>query len=77
VARPIRDPLAAERARDFVELHLWEPMSLDEVASAAGVSRFHVVRLFRRNFGLTPFRYRRLLRLRQARERLQAGWPDL
>ena len=48
-------------------------MTLDDIARAAGVSRFHVIRLFRRAYGMTPFQYRRRLRLQRAEELLRAG----
>jgi AraC-like DNA-binding protein len=73
MARPPRDPAAAARAKEFLETHVTDAITLDQVAGAAGVSRFHVVRIFRRAYGVTPFRYRRLLRLQHARQLLRQG----
>ena len=73
MARPVRDPQAAARAKDHLDRHVGEPISLDEVARAAGVSRNHVIRLFRRHYGMTPFQYRRRLRLRRAEALLREG----
>lgn len=68
-----RDRLAANRVRDFLESSIGEAITLDDVARIAGVSRFHVIRLFRQAYGLTPFAYRRMVRLRRARELLREG----
>ena len=73
MARPPRDPEAAARAREFLERHVGDPVSLDDVAEAAGVSRSHVIRLFRRHYGITPFEFRRRLRIQRAQELLQRG----
>src|SRR3954454_6755805 len=35
----------AQRALWYVESHLAEPMTLDEIAAVSGVSRFHIVRV--------------------------------
>ena len=35
-----------QRAIDFKEAHLWEDFRLDDVAAAAGLSRYHLHRLF-------------------------------
>jgi AraC family transcriptional regulator len=36
----------AQKALWYIESHLAEPMTLDDVAGVAGVSRFHPVRAF-------------------------------
>ena len=71
MGRPPRDPHAAARAREFLDRHVGESVSLDDLARAVGLSRDHVIRLFRRTYGVTPFQYRRRLRLRHAGERLR------
>lgn len=47
-----------------------EAANLDQVARAAGLSKFHLLRLFRAVFGETPMKYAEGLRLRRAAERL-------
>ena len=73
MSRKTRDPAAAARAKDFLERSVGVPVSLEDVARAAGVSRGYMVRLFRKTYGITPFEYRRRLRLRRAQELLRAG----
>jgi AraC-like DNA-binding protein len=50
-----------------------ENVGLDELAAAAGVSRFHLIRVFQRRYGLTPFAYQRNRRIEKARAVLRAG----
>ncbi|OGV85824.1 MAG: hypothetical protein A3K19_33795 [Lentisphaerae bacterium RIFOXYB12_FULL_65_16] len=61
---PVRDPI--RRSLDHIEAHYHEPVSLDDLAAAAGlgVSRFSEV--FRASFGCSPMRYLNELRLRRA-----------
>jgi AraC-like DNA-binding protein len=47
-----------------------EAANLDQVARAAGLSKFHLLRLFRAVFGETPMKYAEGLRLQRAAERL-------
>lgn len=57
----------AESARDYLEAHLDETVTLARLAEAVGASRWHVQRTFKRFFGQTPRSYvtsRRLERVR-------------
>ncbi|EHE3817004.1 AraC family transcriptional regulator [Shigella sonnei] len=56
------------RARDFIHAHVMVDLKLDDIASAAGLSKYHLCRQFAANFGMTPARYHRQLRLQQARQ---------
>jgi AraC family transcriptional regulator len=57
-----------ERAvRDYVQAHLGESITLDDLAGAAGLSRYHFARRFRVSTGTTPHDY--VLRQRVARAR--------
>lgn len=50
-----------------------EGENLDQIARAAGLSKFHLVRLFRAAFGTTPMKYAEGLRLDRAAERLRTS----
>jgi AraC family transcriptional regulator len=50
------------RVDAFMRENLATPLSLDSMAQRAGLSRFHLLRLFKQAYGETPFR--RLTRLR-------------
>src|SRR5262245_24890920 len=60
-------PARLRRARDFMRSKLARSMSLQEIATAAGVSPFHFARGFKQATGLPPHRYLTALRLSEAR----------
>ncbi|TDC71933.1 AraC family transcriptional regulator [Actinomadura sp. GC306] len=63
----------AERARRLIEEAFLDDVGADELAAAAGCSRFALYRGFRRAYGMAPSDYQRQLRLRAARRRLARG----
>src|SRR6201985_2898816 len=67
----------AQKALWFIESHLAEALTLDEIAGVAGVSRFHLVRAFAAATGLPVMRYVRARRLTEAARALAAGAPDI
>lgn len=48
-------------------------LSLEQLSYQSGISRYAIIRLFKRNFGLTPHAFQLNLRINQARERLKKG----
>jgi AraC family transcriptional regulator len=56
---------------DCVQQRLGEDLDLAELARAAGVSRFHFLRLFKNTFGTTPYRFVLDQRLAAARHLLE------
>jgi AraC family transcriptional regulator len=67
----------AQRALWFIESHLADELTLDEIAGVAGISRFHMVRAFAAATGLSVMRYVRARRLSEAARALAAGAPDI
>ncbi|MGC4052132.1 MAG: AraC family transcriptional regulator [Paludibaculum sp.] len=61
----------------FIESHYGEELSLDDVAEAAGVSRFHLTRAFGESLGVPVMRYVRGRRLSEAARTLAGGAPDI
>jgi AraC-like DNA-binding protein len=72
-------PLAAEvvvhlrRARDLMDARFAEPLDLDDMARAAGFSRFHFAREFRVAFGETPGAYLSRRRVERAKRLLESA----
>lgn len=56
--------------RMFIDDHLEQPLSIDNLAERAYLSRYHFIRLFRRCFYVTPHQYLTRKRLEKARELL-------
>jgi AraC family transcriptional regulator len=67
----------AQKALWYIESHLAEPLTLDEIAAIGGVSRFHMVRAFAAATGFSVMRYVRARRLSKAAHELAAGAPDI
>jgi AraC-like DNA-binding protein len=55
------------RARDFLHAHLGSPITLSEVAVAACLSPFHLLRTFQAAFRQTPHQYLNQCRLERAK----------
>lgn len=68
---------AIDKALWFIESHLAEPLTLDDVAGISGLSRFHLARTFAAGVGLPVFAYVRGRRLTVAARRLADGAPDI
>src|SRR6187455_2014061 len=60
---PVRHLL---RARDLADARYFEPLDVDDLARAAGLSRAHFSREFRRAFGESPHAYLLTRRLERA-----------
>jgi len=77
--RPPRTPLspsddrALRLARDYLADHLERNVGLDELAAAAGIGKFRLIRLFRLRTGLPPHALQLAHRIRAARRLLEAG----
>src|ERR671914_3029348 len=54
------------RARDLADVRYAEPLGVDDMARAAGLSRAHFSREFRRAFGVSPHAYLLTRRLERA-----------
>lgn len=59
-----------ERARAFIDEHWDQPLSLDEMARCAHLSRYHFIRLFQRAFYATPHQYLMHTRVEKAKQLL-------
>lgn len=64
---------AVERAREYLDAHFAENISLEALAAVANLSPFHLSRLFRRQTGLPPHAYLTHVRIRRAKQLLLAG----
>lgn len=67
----------AQKALWFIESHLADELTLEEIAGVGGVSRFHMVRAFAAATGLSVMRYVRARRLSEAARALAGGAPDI
>lgn len=76
VQRPGRaGPAALRRAVAYIEAHAQQPLTLADLAAAAGTSSRALQYAFRRHHGTTPLGYARRVRLDHAHRQLQAADP--
>lgn len=57
---------------DYLRSNIGKPVSIEDLAGMAGLSRFHLIRSFRDVFGQTPYQYFLRLRMDEARRLLQS-----
>jgi len=78
--QPARGGLAPgvrRRVMDYVDAHLADPLTLDELAGVAALSTYHFARMFHASFGEPPHGWVRGRRLARAQHLLSAGKGDL
>jgi AraC-like DNA-binding protein len=68
-------PSAILSAKDYLLDHLFEEVPLERLASLAGLSKYHFLRMFRLRFGLPPHAYQLQQRIFHAKTLLQALPP--
>ena len=72
--RPLRgQQMWVQQVRAYLEDHYAENVSLEQLASFVNVSPFHLLRVFRDVVGLPPHNYLTQVRIRRARQLLQAS----
>jgi AraC-like DNA-binding protein len=72
--RPTVGPVSRmERIREYLQMHVADPVSLDDLAGAVGLSKFYLLRRFQRTYGVSPHAYLTQLRLARARRLLETG----
>ena len=59
------------RARDYMDRHFDEPLDLDQLASVAGLSKYHLVRSFEATYDETPIRYLTRRRIERSQDLLR------
>lgn len=70
-----REPQAIERARDYLAANARRRVPLEVLATVSGLSKFHLLRVFKAQTGLTPWQFQTQLRIDLARRLLAAGEP--
>lgn len=60
-------------SRDYIAANFRDDISIDDLARLAGISRYHFIRAFKKEFGLPPHAYINQVRLQNARKLLMSG----
>lgn len=70
-----RERVAVRRVRDYIHDHYPDNMTLAQLAAVANLSRFHLIRVFRKETGLSPHAYLTQVRVERAKELLARKVP--
>jgi transcriptional regulator GlxA family with amidase domain len=75
VAREVPVELLAHlrRARDHMDRHYQNTLDLDQLATVAGVSKYHFIRSFEATYDETPMRYLTRRRIERAQDLLRTA----
>lgn len=65
----------AQQVKDMIRDYNCHPVTLEEISTHTGASRFAIIRAFSAQFGVTPMRYLLQIRLEQARKLLHQRVP--
>lgn len=68
---------AIRRALEFMRQPLDTKITLAELANASGISRFHLSRIFKKHFGLSPIAYLERTRIERAKDLIQRAEMSL
>jgi AraC-like DNA-binding protein len=68
-------PRTVNRAVEFFHARAHDHVSLEDASKASDVSLFHLIRLFQKHLGLTPYAYLTQIRIAKSRELLRLGKP--
>jgi AraC-like DNA-binding protein len=68
-------PKAVNRAVEFLQARACDHVSLEDASEASGVGLFHLIRLFQKHLGLTPYAYLTQVRIAKSRQLLRLGEP--
>ncbi|ELL4667469.1 AraC family transcriptional regulator [Vibrio fluvialis] len=61
------------RAKEYILSNLDQKLSVDDICLAANMSKFHFIRLFNEQFGMTPHQYVLNCRVNRAKQALEVG----
>jgi AraC-like DNA-binding protein len=68
-------PSTLDRARQFLHDRISDDVSLDDLGTETGLTKFHFLRAFRNRFGLPPHAYQLQQRVLQAKRMLKSFSP--
>jgi AraC-like DNA-binding protein len=69
------EPARVRRVRQYLEAHFADNISLDTLARVAGLSPYHLCRVFKEATGAAPHAYQTQLRITRAKQLLCSGKP--
>lgn len=68
-------PLNIQTVLEYIHEHFLHDITLDILASVGGVSKYHLIKLFKEKTGLTPYQYILDMKIEYAAKLLKKGYP--
>ncbi|MDA4845128.1 AraC family transcriptional regulator [Hoeflea poritis] len=68
-----KEPLIVRRTVEMLNEHYSQPVSLDDIADDLDVTPFHLIRVFTKQMGISPYAYLTQIRLKTACRHLKRG----
>jgi AraC-like DNA-binding protein len=59
------------RIQTFLKHNVTRKVTLDELSDMFNISKYHLIRLFKKAFGMGPIQYHQLIRLEKVKEKIQ------
>jgi AraC-like DNA-binding protein len=63
----------AHKMRDYIHEYYMDNIQLDDLMTISGLSRFHLIKVYREKYGLPPHQYLNILRIEKAKQLLIKG----
>jgi len=63
------------QAKYFIDNNFDQAIDLDTICKEACISKFHLIRSFKKLYGVTPYQHLTFLRIKKAKELLQTDLP--
>jgi AraC-like DNA-binding protein len=63
------------QAKYFIDKNFDRAITLDNICKEACLSKFHLIRSFKKLYGITPYQHLTFLRIKRAKELLQTSLP--
>ncbi|MDW6093433.1 AraC family transcriptional regulator [Vibrio rhizosphaerae] len=70
-----RQDVLLNRAKAFIHSQYQDDLMIDDIAAVANMSKYHFIRLFRAQFGITPHQYVLNCRINGVQKALESGLP--
>ncbi|WP_235206882.1 AraC family transcriptional regulator [Paenibacillus tyrfis] len=64
-----------KRIKEYIHAHYTDRITLEILEHVAGISRYHLIRLYKKSTHLPPHAYQNLLRINHAKKELKNGRP--
>ncbi len=68
---------AMTKVADYLQENYSSPVTLNELGALVGLSKYHLLRTFTRQMGISPYSYLETIRVGNAKKQLENGIPPL